>query len=1040
MPTPLLMFALVAAPIGTDYNRDVRPILAQHCFPCHGPDAAARQAELRLDDFESATAPRYGGAAVVPRELDASAMVNRIRSEDPDEAMPPPDFKKPLTAGQIETLERWIGEGARYDAHWSFQPLPREVAVPAVGDDSWPTNELDRFVLARLEAEGLRPSPDAHPATLLRRVAIDLTGIPPTPEETRAFLADPSPAAYEREVDRLLASPRYGERLAQLWLDLARYADSYGYQSDQLSTFWPWRDFVVDAFRDNLPYDEFVTWQIAGDLLEHPTRTQRLATAFHRLHRLTNEGGTIHEEFRVEGVADRVNTFGAAFLGITTECARCHDHKFDPLPMREYYSLFAQFQNIEEEGTYLWSHLTPTPSVLLPDEDRAHALADAREAVEAARAALSRAREEAAPAFRIWLATPDADRSPPERVVDVDFERVENGIAIGAAGAIDLHGLSLVDGERGRAVRLDGETAPTFDPALLDPALGEAHVPFTIAFSLELPERYGDESRVIVQRSGGTDVGYHGFDLILDAGRPLARIFRWWPGNAIAIRGVERLPSGRRFHLACGYDGSGTASGFSLFVDGAPVTCEIVHDRLWKSTEAGGAFSIGVAFGARFRDRGLPDAILDDVVAFRRALAPLEIARLVDHTAPSRALAARDDHESELRTWFETAFSDPVKAAAATLRARVAERVATENPILEVAVMEESAPRPAHVLARGAYDAPELASTVEPATIAALGLREAFVPRNRLGLARWLTHPDHPLTSRVFVNRLFAHVFGRGLVPTLEDFGAQGAMPSHPELLDWLARDFVAHGFDVKRTMRMLVTSRTYRQASSRTESSGRDPENVRLSRGPAKRLDAETLRDAALFAAGLLDETRGGPPVSPYQPANHWTESNSMSPAYRQSTGKDLWRRSLYTVRKRTAPMPNLSLFDSPSREACTPRRLQTNTPLQALVVWNDVQFVEAARVLAARVAKEVVDDAGRIAAMHWRLAGREIDAHDARVLLDLLVDQRRRFSATPEGAGELIAIGESPTDPSLDPIEHAALTVVAQAILASDAFLTAR
>jgi mono/diheme cytochrome c family protein len=1027
-----------AAERAPTFNRDIRPILSQHCFACHGPDVAARKANLRLDRAEDASAPRDGSPAIVKGDSAASELIRRVRAHDGDETMPPPEFKKPLSAEQIATLERWIRDGAEYESHWAFEPLPRVVAVPPVRDSAWPRNDFDRFVLARLEQESLSPSQPADATTLLRRVSLDLTGIPPTPEEMAAFVADPSDAAYRAAVDRLLASPRYGERFAQMWLDLARYADSYGYQSDQLSTLWPWRDFVVEALNENLPYDQFIAWQLAGDLLPDATPRQRLATAFNRLHRLTNEGGTIHEEFRIEGVADRVNTFGAAMLGLTTECARCHDHKYDPFSTREYYSLFSLFQNIEEEGTYLSTHLTPTPSLLLPTSAQEGLLEKAEANVATAREDLARAWREEEESFERWLDLPARELLMPERVLAVDFEKVENGVAHGAQWRIQLHGSAIVPSASGSAVKLDGETAPNFEGEILGQEMGEAHAPFSIAFVLELPASYGDESRVIVQRSGGTDVGYHGFDVMLDGGKPLARMFRQWPGNALAIRGRERLPLGQPFHFACTYDGSGTAAGFALYIDGKRIAADIVHDRLWKATEAGGGFSNGFAFGARFRDRGLDGALLDDVVGYRRALSGVEVAQLVDGATLRAALAGPRVHAAELREYFGAVVSEKIRAAAAALGLRLAERTAIENGVFELPVMEEAAARPAFVLARGAYDAPDPARPVTPAIPAALGFATAFDRPDRLGLARWLTHPEHPLTARVMVNRLVALCFGRGLSATLENFGLQGEMPSHPELLDWLARDFVAHGFDMKHVLRTIVTSATYRQASARPANDS-DPENVRLARGPSKRLSAEMLRDSALFAAGLLVETRGGPPVAPYQPANYWTESNSMSPGYQQSVAPDLWRRSLYTVWKRTAPMPNLTLFDAPSREACTPRRLPTNTPLQALVLLNDVQFVEAARVLAAQAIAEAEGDTNRIAAMFRRLACRDAAPDELEVLVALARSERERFAKTPDDAAKLIATGEAAAA-GLDPVEHATMTAVAQTILNLDSFITAR
>ncbi len=1038
----------LAADATVDFNRDVRPILAQHCFPCHGPDEGKRRGGLRLDLEQSAGMElKSGHRAIVQKDVSASELVKRIRAADADERMPPAEAKKPLAESDIATLVRWIEAGGRYDEHWAFKELPAEVPIPEVANSNGSENPIDRFVVAHLQHEGMKPSPEASRETLLRRVSLDLDGIPPTPEEVAAFRGDASENAYEKVVDRLLASPRFGEKLAQGWLDVARYADSYGYQSDQLSSFWPWRDFVVRSFNENLPYDQFLTWQLAGDLLPSPTRDQRLATAFSRLHRMTNEGGTIHEEFRVEGVVDRVNTFGTAFLGLTIECARCHDHKFDPITTQDYYGLFAQFQNIEEEGTYLDSGIIPTPSLLLPTPEQEAQRNAAMAKVATARAALDEAMRSSRPTLSDWIQSRPGDAKIEDRgcVARVDFESIDNGVAASSPATLagmNLGGSKVVDGAdafRGKALLLNGEDGASFDPSKLAPEIGEVFVPFTLGFELKIPASLGDSSRVIVCRSGGTDVGYHGFDLMLDDGAVAARIYRHWPGNAIAVKTKARLPRDRFVHLACSFDGMGSAAGFAIYFDGERMPVDVIHDKAWKTTEPGNGWSGGVAFGARFRDRGLAGAVIDDVVAYDRALAPIEVKNLVDPTAIEKALHAPLQDAMELRGYFTAVVSEPIRTAAANVRSALKEQVAIENGIQEIAVMEESATKPAFVLSRGRYDQKDAARPVAAAAPAHLGLPSALEPKNRLGLAKWLCAPNHPLTARVAVNRLWAQCFGKGLVPTLENFGMQGEMPAHPELLDWLARDFVRHGYDVKHVLKTIVMSRTYRQSSARSPND-RDPENRLFARGPSKRLPGEALRDSALYAAGLLHERLGGPPVSPYQPANFWTESNSMSPGYSESVAPDVWRRSLYTVWKRTSPMPNMTLFDAPSREVCVARRSSTNTPLQALVLLNDVQFVEACRVLAEKAMKASDATPARIADCFVRLCARAPDADELATLEDLVARQYEFFAADLPAAKSFLSIGKAARDESLDPALHAAFTAAAQAIMNSDLFITER
>lgn len=1046
-----------AAEKALSFDRQVRPILSDKCYPCHGPDAEAREADLRLD-----TQAGLLEHIVVPGQPYGGEFVARIMSDDPDVQMPPPDSKLALSDEQKRILRQWIAEGASFTEHWAFQPVPASVPLPDVvrgpetrapQDERWPRQPLDRFVLARLEAEGLQPTRRADPLRLLRRMTLDLTGLPPTADACRNFAqaaAEDLDAAIEQVVDRLLASPAFGEHLAVAWLDAARYADSYGYQSDQLNTQWPYRDWVVRALNNNLPFDQFLTWQLAGDLLPNPTRDQILATAFNRLHRMTNEGGSIAEEWLVENAADRVHTFGTAVLGLTLECARCHDHKYDPITMRDYYSLMSFFNSIDENGLYDHAAKVPSPSLLLPTpEQEAQIEAARKQAIEAeAVAARVQSGDDAEARFEQWISQPPQQVTNDVDLVayyafDGDAAELTNAVPRSAEkpGHGNGAGLPRVAGIRGQAVQFDGDQGATFPDVFPVDRWDE----FTLDFWLR------DNARnplpvVVLQRTFGTDVGYNGFDLLLSGGTLEVRFYRVWPGNGIGVRSTQPIAAGEWQHVSVTYDGSSSSRGLRLFLAGKELPTTIVRDRMQKRALLGTYGAGQLTLGQRFRDRGFRDGAIDELRIFERALVPLEISNLHDGASLSAAAAEPTSQQAALREFYFSAIDGPARAARRALRDARQKFVEAEEPVQEVPVMQElPAPRPTYVLARGAYDAPKTeANRVDRDTFAgALIPFPHDAPRNRLGLARWLTDPRHPLTARVFVNRLWANFFGRPLMTTPENFGQQGAAPSHPELLDWLARDFVEPadgdaGWDIKRLCRMIVLSATYQQDSRATpELRQRDPENVLLARGPSRRLSGEQIRDLALAAAGLLEARQGGPPVSPYQPGGDlWRETNTMSPAYQQSVGRDLYRRSLYSVWKRTTPLPNMLAFDAPTREVCTVARSRTNTPLQALALLNDVQFVEAARALASEVSQAHADLNERIGAAFLRLTGRGPNAVELELLTSVYDEQRKLFADTAEqDAARFVALGDLPANADLSPVELAALTVTCQTILNLDA-----
>lgn len=997
------------------YSRQVLPILSDKCFLCHGPDAGSRKANLRLDTAEGAFADRGGQWAIVPGKPDASLLVSRINH--PDTPMPPRSSGKALTSDERALLTRWIAEGAAYGKLWSFEPLPDKVPVPSAGG-TWAKDDLDKFVAQKLDQSKAKPSNEASPLRWLRRVTLDLTGLPPTEDEIAAFQAKPD---FGATVDRLLASPHFGERMAVDWLDAARYSDSYGYQSDLLMPTWPYRDWVIEAFNRNLPYDRFLTEQIAGDLLPNASRDQILATAFNRLHRQSNEGGSIAEEFKTEYAVDRVDTFGTAVLGLTLGCARCHDHKFDPITQREYYQLFAYFNSIDEFGLLLSTEIVPTPSLLLPTPEQEQRLAELRRQLEQAEAALAVAEREAARAFPEWNSRRKGEQPIPGLVGPFNLDSYSEKFV---ASGTNSHGqklgdVPLVEGVRGKAVALDGDNGVAFR-GLPGRERWDA---FTWSFWLSDARAKGPV--VLLHRTGGTDVGFCGFDLMLEDGYLTARVMRHWPGNAVAIRSRTQIPKDNWCHVAWSYDGSGHASGLRLWLNGNLLPSDVVADSLWKRVNAYGDLAASGgdwAFGQRFRDAGFRGGKVDEVAFADRPLSASEVRSLFSGEAwPSEEAYVKG--------------ADPGVRAARDA-AKVAHRALAEfeEGIREISVMEEKREIPAYVLARGAYDAPKTeANRVRRGVPAVMPPLPSQGPNNRLALARWATSPQHPLTARVAVNRLWQMLFGTGLVESSENFGTQGSQPSHPDLLDFLARRFVDEGWDVKKAVRHIVLSATYRQDSAGAAKSI-------WAKGPSCRLSAEMIRDTVLAASGLLTDKLGGPPVNPYQPPGIWQENNTMSPGFVQSKGPDLYRRSVYSTWKRTTPVPSMLLFDANARESCSVRRPSTNTPLQALVLLNDTQFVEAARALAEVVLRAPGTDEARLSRAFLRLAGRPPSPSEAAILLKTLQEQRTMFRGDVAAAARLLEVGDSPADPTLRPTEVAAMTVAVQAILNSDAVVWKR
>ena len=1020
---------LVAAPLPdqVDFNYHIKPLLSDRCFACHGPDEKSREAKLRLDTPEGAFKALEDGMFVIkPRDLKHSEVVRRITSTDPEEVMPPPKSNLALSKDESALLRRWIEQGAQWKKHWAFVPVGN-VPVPKTKDKKWARHDLDRFVLARLESHGLKPAPPATRERWLRRVTFDLTGLPPTMAEMDAFLADAAPGAEERVVDRLLASPAYGERMAADWLDVARYADTHGYQSDRNNYLWPWRDWVISAFQRNVRINDFVVWQIAGDLLPDATREQKLATAFNRNHRQTNEGGSVEEEFRAEYNADRVHTTGNAFLGLTMECARCHDHKYDPISQKDYYRLFAFFNSTDESGLY--SHFTdaiPTPTLLLFKDDAQEAKhRELKQAVADKEAALAARRLEARPAFESWMKNTNQWLPVPGLVGHYSFDGLTNNKVANLAGT--NHPGKLADapksapGPAGDALKFSGENSATFDK------VGDFKRtdPFSFSLWLQIPDEL-PEIVVMHHQQAGSDAGYQGYQLVLEDGHASFALVHFWPGNAIKVRTKEKLALHQWLQVGVTYDGSSRAAGVKLFLNGQTAATEVVKDKLFKEIANGQPLTLA----ARFRGRGFKDGLIDELKVFNRCLTGVEMASVSGVKLPVEK-SAKDGELFDLFLARFDASSSNLTAELKTLRDAENNFI---NGIPEIMSMGDlPSPRPTRVLKRGAYDAP--AELVDPGTPAEILPMDPQLPRNRLGLARWLVDPQNPLTARVLVNRYWQMMFGKGIVETAENFGSQGSWPTHPELLEWLAADFMRSGWNLQALQRAIATSATYRQSSEASPALlARDPDNRLLARGPHGRLTAEMLRDSALAASGLLVNKVGGPSVKPYQPDGLWEEKSSGW-KYEPDKGEGLYRRSLYTFWKRTSPHPMMTTFDAAERNTCIVRRQSTSTPSQALVLLNDPQFIEATRKLGERALKEggaTLDD--RIKFTFRLLTSRQPTARELRVLRSLYEEQLTSFRAHPSDAEALLKVGRAPSDPALDRAELAASAALAGAILNFD------
>ncbi len=1100
LPAQLFFYTTAQASKQTraiDFTREIRPILSDKCFACHGPDATAKKIKLRLDSEAAALADLGRGRhAIVPGQPEKSELIKRITHSDEALRMPPTDSGRSLTRQEIELLTEWIRQGAKWQSHWAFV-APTRPALPKVKNTSWPKNAIDYFVLERLEREGLQPAPEADRTTLLRRVSFDLTGLPPTPKEVDDFLNDQSPNAYEKVVDRLLASLRYGERMAFKWLDAARYADTNGYQIDGNRSAWRWRDWVIEAFNANKPFDEFTIEQLAGDLLPKATFDQRVATAFNRNHRINAEGGIVPEEYRHEYVMDRVDTTSTVFMGLTLGCSRCHNHKYDPFTQKEYYQLSAYFNSIDEDGHSFDQGNSP-PVMLAPTREQQTQLARFDEDIAQAQSQLKTELEKAAEAKARWekkvQSKPNLQWFPEDKLI-VHLSLDENSKPVFNKSDRAYHD-QYNRGKDEKPIKFetgfrDGSpryvSAPTGQGVAFDGKLyfdAGIHADFRYkSTSNDYKERFTISTWIYpeAENSGSviTKVSDNpaekengvpradGYGMYVINGKLHFNLVFRWGEDALRVETETPLALKQWQHVAAVFDGTKEwEDRLHIYVNGQEQKLKM-NQRSFFLLFGGSknTLKIGGGGGPEFRFKGA----LDDVRMYSRAL-PHEEVRLLANadslgtiTAVSSTQRTRTQTDKLTLAFIHQDASDAVQRAYKKILLLQEQKQVFTDSLPTLMVMEElPQPRPTFVLRRGAYDAP--GESVERHAPAALPPMPAAYPANRLGLAKWLVSAEHPLTARVTVNRFWQMFFGTGLVKTTEDFGSQGELPSHPELLDWLAvelrngtgsgsdlasganplataRGTIPTVWDIKSLLKTIVMSATYRQSSKLNPAlQQRDPDNRLLARGPRFRLSADMIRDQALLAAGLLVEKIGGPSVKPYQPDGLYKDmAFGGLTGYDQSKGEGLWRRSLYTFWKRTILSPNMQVFDASAREFCSVRDMRTNTPLQSLNLMNDITYIEAARLLAERMLTEGgMTPQARIAWAFRILTSRLPNEKETQVLLQSLIQQKEYFSRNPEETKKLLSQGEKRNNEKLDKAELAAYATTASLMLNMDEVIT--
>jgi len=1052
--------AMKDIPAELDFNYDVKPILSDKCFACHGPDAKKQKGGLRLDTEEGAykalKSAKQGNAgirhAIVPGDLAASEVYTRLISQDPELKMPPPASNLTLTTKEIAVLTRWIEQGARYKPHWSFIK-PEKPDLPEPEREGWARTPVDNFILARLEKEKLSPSPEASREDLIRRASFDLTGLPPTLADIDAFVADKSPDAYAKLIDRLLQSPAYGERMASEWMDVSRYADSDGYLDDKHRDFSPWRDWVISAFNRNIPYNRFVTMQLAGDLLPGKTKETILATAFNRLHKKSSEAGIVFEEYRVEYNADRVQTLGQGILGLSVQCARCHDHKYDPISQEAYYKMFGLFNSTNETGSPVYGpDQTPGPALLLTTKENEEMLRFFDRKITGLSNQLASARENAGQDLQKWLSTGALSEKllgrkargglvayyPFERTIKTADGKYVMPNVLNVKQLAQCNEVILKPGVKGNAYFVSD-----YNSIKLGNNIGwhERTEPFSVELWINPNTVYPDAG--IFYHCEDLRLGYKGYSLRLAHNKLQFIIAHSYPQNAIQVSTLAPVPAKTWTKVTVTYDGSSKAAGAKIYVNGEPAKTAVDVDNLYKGilyekdihTYGFQGFMVGQRnLLIPFKDGGI-----DELKIYDKALTALEV--LYNHNPKNAAEMLKTnvpaDQQATVMEFYNAHFNAKARTLRDSLKTWMDEQNKLVNSIPELMVMGDlPKPRPTYLLTRGAYNAP--GKRVTPGALDAVMPFEGKFQPNRLGLARWLFDRNNPLTARVFVNRIWQMHFGNGIVRSSADFGNQGNLPSHPELLDWLAVDFMESGWNIKRLHKLLMLSATYRQTSkANPQLIEKDPDNALLARGARFRFTAEMIRDNALSISGLLVNKMGGKSVYPYQPAGLWDELSDKvwRYKYQQEPGEGLYRRSLYTIWKRTSPPPSMLIFDAPERGECVAKRRSTSTPLQALVLLNDPQYVEAARALAEKVLHEYKTSEVNATDLVFRLiTGRKPDRTEQKILSEFYSDELKRFRAQPAHALEYLRTGERKWDTALLPEEIAALATVANSIMNTD------
>jgi len=991
------------------FNRDVRPILSENCFTCHGPDKAARKAKLRLDTFEGATTDLDGNIPVVPGNLAKSELYKRITTKDPEEVMPPPKAEHKLSVRQVAVLKKWIEQGAKWEKHWSFI-APVAPAAPKTADTAWAKNKIDAFIATRLERESLKPRSEAEKHTLIRRATLDLIGLPPTPDEVDAFIADASLHAYEKMADRLLASPHFGERMALDWLDVARFADTNGFHIDNGRDMTRWREWVIQAFNKNMPFDQFTVEQLAGDLLPNATLEQQIASGFNRNHMINFEGGAVPDEYHMAYIVDRVNTTTTVWLGLTVACAQCHDHKYDPISQKEYFQLYSFFNNVAEKGLD-GNKGNAEPLIKTPTAEQLQAIEKQKAVIAGVEAKVN------APAADL-----DAAQAKWEAEESANDTKVQWAV-LDAAEAKSADGATLTKLDD-KSIRASG-TNPVSDT-------------YTFAAESSLKQITGIRLEALPDdsfpakgpgRSENGNVVMTGFKVSV-------------AGKAMTLKAASADFSQKDFPITSAIDNNPSA-GWAIHPEvGKPHTAVFEFDAPFK-VDAKARVTVTLEFKSPFGQHALGRFRLaaTDARNPQGKAMPDAVAKILATAAGKRTEAQK----TELRTFYRTT-QGTSKALTDQLAAEKKTLAELEKKTTTTMVMKELAkPRDTFMLMRGQYNLK--GDKVTAGVPASLPPLPKDAPANRLGLAQWLVDPAHPLTARVIVNRYWQMYFGTGLVKTSEDFGSQGELPINQDLLDFLSTEFVRSGWDVKAMQKLIVTSAAYRQSSAVTpELLARDAENRLLARGPRHRLQAELIRDQALAVSGLLNPKIGGSSVSPYQPKGLWEElmsradgANWTAQTYTQSHGADLYRRTMYTFWKRTSPPPTLSTFDAPDRETCTVRRARTNTPLQALVLMNDPTYVEASRKLAERLMTSGAKSSGERIALGFKLVtSRKPSEKEQGILQRLFEQQLAAYKTSKESAEKLLKVGESPRNETLDSAELAAWTMIANTLLNLDETVT--